>query len=278
MPDPSDNQPSKVLDFNFFRALARDILRANAEPDRLSSDIEDLLSEAFRDTFESGLASGLSGLVTAIQAVEVPRAGFVRFAVPDSLTEAQVRVLREQIMGVSRALHSRCGYQPVLVLLPESIKLDVVAFVPAEGPAEHEAPGTLDRVMSDPSAPVPGRPSGGWRPALIDLPTLKGRVVEVVAPKSAPLDLFPTGQSFMAGVTTHQLKLVLGRDEFVEEAMEHDGPFNTLDALFQTYAAEVGVALTVAVVPEGPLPADGLFRFDDGTCVKVPVVIDVQPG
>jgi len=110
---------------DFFRSLARAFV---AETVGMPRDaIEKRLADTIRDAFESGAASTLVAVVSAVQAVHVPRAGMVIFKVP-GLTDASERAFRSDLNEVARLLAERLGFAPIILVVPADAEAQVVDY------------------------------------------------------------------------------------------------------------------------------------------------------
>lgn len=146
---------------DFFRPLGQELLNELAAlPDDGARAAR--LSAALSDTFQSGMASTLVGVVTAIEAVQVPVDGFVLFKVPNDSGTAILR-FQDDIRQVSSLLAQRMGgVQPILLVVPDTVDCSVVQFERGMEVDSSAPPPAVDRDEQARSRGARGPITAGW--------------------------------------------------------------------------------------------------------------------
>lgn len=247
----------------FFGSAARELVTQLIGKSK--EDIEAAVAVALADTFESGMASTLLGVVTAVEAVHVPMTGMVVFKVPDGMPERQVAVLRRDLGRISEMLETRVGHKPILLALPEAIAIQALNF---EGP---DAPLAVERedaqVIPFPGAPTVGAPMR--RIVALDPLKLRDRIGDALAELAdgiGPATVLPMGSAVRDGLMHHEVRVVLPKDDalVVGEGTELricPDIVSMLEDLFLAFALETHAFYEVTVILEGDVAHENSPRF-----------------
>lgn len=246
---------------DFFQALARELVAETQGLHR--SDIETRVATALKDTFESGMASTLTAVVSAIEAVHVPTRGMVLFKVPDGMMERSVQAFRKDLVRVAGILHERMGFQPIILVVPADVEATVVEFDEVEAAAEG---GELVQLRPGQDVDEPAR---GPRIVALDPLKLRDCILEVLDNAiEGTVTVFPMGSTTVDGIAAHDIRVVLPASPGVLK----DGPKGEISwevvadvqEAVEHYARETNATFKVLVAVEGRVPGDDAPTFTVG--------------
>lgn len=205
----------------FFASAARELVaQTRGLP---QADLESRVAVMLAETFESGMASTLTAVVTSIEAVKVPVNGMVLFKVPDGMPVAQVDVFRRDLHAIARMLKERMGHSPILLVVPDACEAQVVEFESDdadEGTRYPTAfPGQTLHPIGEPDAgellqgPWPAPSRTDRRIVALDPLKLRDLVIDVLPDDiEGTVSVLPMGASVVEGVAHHDIRIVLPRD------------------------------------------------------------------
>lgn len=271
MSDPE--APAHSMPATFFRPLASnlldDILGVDTPPSagvaRQNADRAervDVIAKVLQDTFESGLASSLVGIVSAIEAVRVPRGGMLFVKVPfDSMS--RIDFLRADLKRVSSILTERLGFQPLIMVIPFEAAVETVDFETAAETVDFEPDAEPSNVVQLHPGIVAQPSDAARKPrfALLD-PLAFREVVEDSLPTdlSGKVTVIPMGCTVVEGVTVHDLRVVLADTD--TDLIQ--GFANVLRGRFLREARRLNARLVVLVLLESGLEHADKLSFVAG--------------
>lgn len=206
----------------FFASAARELVaQTRGLP---QADLEARVAVMLAETFESGMASTLTAVVSSIEAVKVPVNGMVLFKVPEGMPPAQVDVFRRDLGAIARMLKARMGHAPILLAVPGACEAQVVEFerddADDEGVRYPAHPGgPVMHHIGEPDAgellrgPWPAPPRPDRRIVALDPLKLRDHVINVLPDDLVgTVSVLPMGASVVEGVAHHDIRIVLPRD------------------------------------------------------------------
>ena len=233
---PDDRKPTLPPDF--FRALSRELLAEPLDEKRLG--------EALADAFESGMASTLTSVVSAIDAAYVPEGGFVLFRVPKDLPSTAA--LRADLEKVAAALAVRLGYQPIILVVPDEVRCEVVDFVPPGQCSLFESPLRQGR-----------------RIVALDQRAIRDRIIDKLPDDVGTVSVLAVESIVQGNVATHTLRVIVPAD--LDLLGYLPGIRRAVEVHAQATAARLDVlilrdgAFAPAVIPAGDWATDDSAHF-----------------